>query len=147
MTASTEIRQRAIAQGFAVSAQPNAAVAKPIALVEKLPAETLTKAVDFLEALCKETSEVSEVTPKEEALLQIIQRRLPPDDQTRLAYLRQRNETGEITEAEHQELLAYVDRVEHQDAERAEALIELARLRKVDLKTLLNEFLPANTKA
>lgn len=90
---------------------------------------------------------MSEVTPKEEALLQIIQRRLPPDDQTRLAYLRQRNETGEITEAEHQELLAYVDRVEHQDAQRAEALIELARLRKVDLKTLLNEFLPANTKA
>lgn len=35
MTAPTEIRQRAIA------------------LVEKLPAETLTKAVDFLEALCK----------------------------------------------------------------------------------------------
>lgn len=129
MTAPTEIRQRAIA------------------LVEKLPAETLTKAIDFLEALCIETSEVSEVTPKEEVLLQIIQRRLPPDDQTRLAYLRQRNETGEITEAEHQELLAYVDRVEHQDAERAEALIELARLRKVDLKTLLNEFLPANTKA
>ncbi len=48
MTAPTEIRQRAIAQGFAVSAQPNGAVAKPIALVEKLPAETLTKAVDFL---------------------------------------------------------------------------------------------------
>lgn len=129
MTAPTEIRQRAIA------------------LVEKLPAETLTKAVDFLESLCAETREVSEVTPEEEALLQIIQRRLPADDQTQLANLRQRNETGEITEAEHQQLLAYVDRVEHQDAERAEALIQLARLRKVDLKTLLNEFLPAHTKA
>jgi hypothetical protein len=43
MTAPIEIRQRAIAQG---------AVAKPIALVEKLPAETLTKLVEFLRILC-----------------------------------------------------------------------------------------------
>ncbi|MGH8002751.1 MAG: hypothetical protein ACREPR_25800 [Brasilonema sp.] len=125
MTASTEIRQRAIV------------------LVEKLPEETLIKAVDLLEALCIENGVV---TLGEETLLQRIQRRLPTDDQTRLTYLRQRNETGEITEAEHQELLGYVDRVERQDAERAEALIQLARLRNVELKTLLNEFLPVYTK-
>ncbi|NMG20074.1 hypothetical protein [Brasilonema bromeliae] len=125
MTAPTEIRQRAIA------------------LVEKLPEETLFKAVDLLEALCIENGVV---TLGEETLLQRIQRRLPTDDQTRLTYLRQRNETGEITEAEHQELLGYVDRVERQDAERAEALIQLARLRNVELKTLLNEFLPVYTK-
>lgn len=125
MIAPTEIRQRAIA------------------LVEKLPEETLIKAVDLLEALCIENGVV---TFGEEILLQRIQRRLPTDDQTRLTYLRQRNETGEITEAEHQELLGYVDRVERQDAERAEALIQLARLRNVELKTLLNEFLPVYTK-
>lgn len=127
MTAPTEIRKRAIA------------------LVEQLPGESLVKAVELLEALCRETNQVSKATPvqpNEAALLSLIQRRLPPDDQTRLAYLRQRNEMGEITEAEHQELLTYVDCVESQDAERAEALIQLARLRNVDLKDLLNEFLP-----
>ncbi len=128
MTAPTEIRNRAIA------------------LVEQLRGESLVKAVEFLEALCRETNQGRDATlvePNEVALLSIVQRRLPPDDQTRLAYLRQLNETGEITEAEHQELLAYVDRVESQDAERAEALIQLARLRNVDLKKLLDEFLPA----
>lgn len=129
MTAPTEIRKRAIA------------------LVEQLPGESLVKAVEFLEALCREANQVRSATPPEPnevALLSIIQRRLPPDDQTRLAYLRKRHETGEITSAEHQELLAYVDRVESQDAERAEALIQLARQRNVDLKKLLNSFLPAH---
>ena len=129
MTAPTEIRKRAIA------------------LVKQLPRESLTKAVEFLEALSNEASEVSEtapVEPQEKALLQIIQRRLSPEDQTRLAYLRQQNETGEITQTEHQELLVYVDRVESQDVERAEALIQLAKIRKVELKTLLKEFSTVN---
>lgn len=129
MTAPTEIRQRAMT------------------LVEQLPGEKLAKAVEFLEALCHEADQVSAAEPveeQEETLLQIIQRRLPPDEQIRLAYLRQQNEKAEITEAEHQELLAYVNLIEHQDAERAEALIELAQLRKIDLKALVNEFLPAD---
>lgn len=128
MTPLTEIRQRA----------KN--------LVDQLPGESLAEAVEFLEALCREAGQRSLVAtskPEEAALLQIIQRRLSEDDQTRLAYLRQRNESGDITEAEHQDLLAYVDRVERQDAERAEALIQLAQIRGIDLKTLVNEFLPA----
>lgn len=59
-----------------------------------------------------------------------------------MAYLRQQNETGLITDTEHQELLVYVDRVELQDGERTEALIKLAQLRQVDLKVLVDEFLP-----
>ena len=39
----------------------------------------------------------------------------------------------------------YVERVEQQDADRAEALIQLAQLRQVDLKVLINEFLPAHS--
>lgn len=129
MTAPTEIRLRAIA------------------LVEQLPGESLVKAVEFLESLCREANQVNETAsfePREEDLLQIVQRRLPADEQARLAYLRQQNEMGAITEAEHQELLAYVDRVERQDAERAEALIKLAQIRKVDLTNLIREFMPAN---
>jgi hypothetical protein len=62
-------------------------------------------------------------------LLQIIQHRLSHEEQDRLAYLRQQNEIGVITNTEHQELLIYVDRVEQQDAERAEALIKLVQIR------------------
>jgi hypothetical protein len=36
--------------------------------------------------------------------------------------------------------LAYVERIEREDAERAQALIELSRLRKVPLATLMTEF-------
>jgi hypothetical protein len=129
MAAPTEIRQRAIA------------------ILEQLPGESLVRAVEFLETLSHEALQESETTPevKETALLEIIQRRLPPEDQKRLAYLRQRNEAEEITDTEHQELLVYIDRVEQQDAERAEALIKLAQLRQVDLKILIKEFLPAHS--
>ena len=131
MAVSTEIRQRALA------------------LLEQLPGESLVKAVEFLEALSHEAFQVSEV-PKSEAseaaLLQIIQRRLSPEEQERLTDLRRQNETGEITQTEHQELLMYVERVEQQDADRAEALIQLAQLRQVDLKVLINLTFPAKWK-
>lgn len=114
MAVPTEIRKRAIA------------------LLEQLPGESLVKAVEFLEALSHEALQVSEApNPEisEAALLQIIQHRLSREEQDRLAYLRQQKEIGVITDTEHQELLIYVERVEQQDAERAEALIKLAQLR------------------
>lgn len=74
---------------------------------------------------------------EEESLLKIIYRRLAEDDQIRLSCLRQRNENEEITGTEHQELLTYVNRVEQQDVERAEALVRLAQICKVDLREFL----------
>ena len=129
MAAQTEIRQRAIA------------------LLEQLPGESLVRAVEFLETLSHEALQKSEATQEasEAGLLEIIQRRLPPEDQKRLAYLRQRNEAEEITDTEHQELLGYIDRVEQMDVERAEALIKLAKLRQVDLVVLIQEFLPTHS--
>lgn len=129
MTAPTSIRQKAIA------------------LLQQLPDDQLAQAVEFLEELSHQTLQPGEIaanSPQEDTLLQIIQRRLSPDDQARLNALRQRNEAGNITDAEYQELLKYVDRVEQQDADRAAALIQLAQLRQVDLKTLINKFLPTH---
>ncbi|TAF08641.1 MAG: hypothetical protein EAZ77_06755 [Nostocales cyanobacterium] len=129
MTAPTEIRQRAIA------------------LLEQLPGESLVKAVEFLESLSHQAVQVSETKTsetRETELIQIIQRRLSSEQQEQLNYLRQQHETGEITETEHQELLMYVEMIEKQDAERAEAMIELAQIRGVDLQILINEFLPTN---
>jgi hypothetical protein len=130
MAVSTEIRQRAIA------------------LLEQLPGESLVQAIEFLESLshaARGRSDAVEPEVGEAALLEIIQRRLSTEEQVRLGYLRQQNETGGITDAEHQELLMYIDRVEQQDAERAAALIKLAQLRQVDLKLLIHEFLPTNS--
>ena len=109
MAVPTEIRQRVIA------------------LLEQLPGESLVRAVEFLEALSHEALQLSLISKpeaSETAKLEIIQRRLSPEEQERLAYLRQQNEAGVITDVEHQELLIFVERVEQQDAERAEALRE-----------------------
>jgi hypothetical protein len=129
MAVATEFRQRAIE------------------LLENLPGESLVKAVEFLESLAHtalQASSATDLAVGESSLLEIIQRRLSPEEQARVAYLRQQNQTGVITDTEHQELLVYVDRVERQDGDRAEALIKLAQLRQVDLKVLINEFLPTH---
>lgn len=110
-------------------------------LIEQLPGSSLPQVVEFLESLRHNIDPAQPILPEnlqEQALLPIIQRRLPPEDEARLAYLRKQSESGVITEPEHQKLLEYVDRIERQDAERAEALINLFRLRNVDLKNLVN---------
>ena len=120
---------------------------KAIALLDRLPDDQLVQAVEFLEILSHQVTQTSQTTlnpSQEEPLLQIVGRQLPPHDRDRLDYLRQHNEAGDITAAEHQELLMYVERIEQQDANRAAALIQLAELRNVDLKILVNEFLPIN---
>ena len=118
---------------------------KALSLLEKLPKESLNKAVEYLETLSQNVQQEtvnSIIVSNENQLIEIIQLRLSPDKQKRLDYLRQQNETGKITEQEHQELLNYVDQIEEQDAQRAEALIQLAQLRQVDLKIIIDEFLP-----
>ena len=106
MTTPTELRQRAIE------------------LVDRLPKEMLVEAVDLLESLCLKANQAGDEkpsTPEESALLQIIGRRLPPDDQKRLDYLVEQDEIGEITDAEHSELLAYAEQIESQNVKRIEA--------------------------
>lgn len=118
-------------------------------LLEQLPTQSLPKAIEFLEVLVQESSQRTEMNlqTRETDLLAVIQRRFPPNEQARLNDLRQRNETGTLSELEHQELLKYVERIELQDAERAAALIELAQLRQVPLERVLDEFLPADRVA
>jgi len=125
MTTPTEIRKKAIE------------------LVEKLPKEMLIEAVELLESLRVKAERLRNLDlqkPEESALLEIIDRRLSPQDRLRLDYLREQNEWGELTEAEYNELLAYVEQVESQDTLRVAALIELAKIRKVNLATLSGEF-------
>jgi len=116
---------------------------KALSLLEQLPQKSLNKAVEYLETLSQNAQQEninSTTLSNETQLIKIIQLRLSPDKQKRLDYLRQQNETGKITEQEHQELLNYVDQIEEQDAQRAEALIQLAQLRQVDLKIIIAKF-------
>jgi hypothetical protein len=115
-------------------------------LVETLPEEALLRAESLLTDL--KSAAVSPSTVSQEApLIAIIERRLAPEAQTRLNDLRQRLADETITEAEHQELLTFIDPIEQMDAERVEAMIQLAQLRQVNLNTIIQEFLPNPQKS
>ncbi|MHC0068677.1 hypothetical protein ACWATR_38425 [Nostoc sp. UIC 10890] len=117
MTRATDIRRRAIE------------------LIEQLSEERLTAVVQLLEFL-SEPSKFAASNPIELALVEVIQRRLTPNEQKRLEELRKRDEWGELTDMEHEELITYEDQLEQLRVERLEALMELARLRNMDLLTL-----------
>jgi hypothetical protein len=117
MTPATDIRRRAIE------------------LIEQLSEERLTAVVQLLEFL-SEPSKFAASNPIELALVEVIQRRLSPNEQKRLEELRKRGEWGELTDMEHEELIQYEDQLEQWRVERLEALMELARLRNMDVLTL-----------
>lgn len=102
---------------------------KVIQLVEQLPEESLSEVIELLNNLLRQTRQSQPLisSSSEKLLLQVIGRRLLPDDQARLNYLREQNESADITETEHQELLAFVSRVENEDAERVAAILQLAQ--------------------
>jgi hypothetical protein len=108
---------------------------KAIALIGQLPQDKLMAVVQLLEFLA-EPPQQSTVSAQEVQLLEVIENHLPEDEQVRLDTLRDRCEWDELTEAEHQELIGYEDLLEQQRVERLEALIELAKLRNIDLMRL-----------
>jgi hypothetical protein len=112
-----------------------------IDLIEGLPSESLQELVRFIEFLRFRGGQEAK-TPIDDAeapLIAIIRRHLPPEDQRRLSALRASKEERPLTPEEHTELLAYVERVEREDAERAQALLDLSRLRKMPLATLMTD--------
>ena len=113
---------------------------KAVSLVNDLPLSLLPEAISLLESLSKQTNDLAVIEARENQLIEIIQRQLPSEERQRLDDLRDRNELELLTDAEHQELLAYVDRIERQGNERLEAAIELAQLRKLDLDEVLHTF-------
>lgn len=108
---------------------------KAIALIDQLPQDKLMAVVQLLEFLAQPPQQ-NTVSAQEAQLLEVMENHLPEDEQTRLEMLRDRCEWGELTEAEHQELIGYEDLLEQQRVERLEALIELAKIRNIDLMSL-----------
>lgn len=108
--------------------------AQAIALIDQLSTEKLTAVLQLLELLAEPSQQT--IPAQEATLLQIIQHRLPVEEQKRLEALRDRCEWGELTEAEQQELIDYEDLLEQHRVERFKALIQLAKLRNINLTTL-----------
>jgi len=99
---------------------------KAIALIGQLSEEKLSAVVQLLECLA-ETPRQNPISPEEIQLLAVIRDRLPEDESVRLNTLRDRCEFGELSEAEHRELIRYEDLLEQQRVKRLEALMELAK--------------------
>ena len=76
---------------------------------------------------------------QESLLLQKINRGLPTTTQQRYAELRAKLHSETIAADEYQELLGLIDEVELADANRLQALIELAHLRNVSLAEIMDQ--------
>lgn len=123
---------------------------RAIALLDQLPQDKLAAVVQLLEVLAEPVPQTL-ANPDEAPLLAIIQWQLPASEQSRLDDLRdaqraaqegQRCEWGELSEAEHQELIRYEDLLEQYRVERLEALMNLAKLKNLDLLSLNRQLLP-----
>jgi hypothetical protein len=108
-----------------------------IALLEKLEDDRLPDAIAALQALNQPTRSSNS---EEADLIRLINYRLPIVQRQRLEVLRDRLEAEVLTEDERGELLELAEAVEMQDAERARAMFELATLRGVDLRVIVEEF-------
>jgi len=78
-------------------------------------------------------------TPQELMLLQKINQPISLATQTRYHQLRNKLHAATLTPEEHQELLTLTDTIEQAEADRLQALIELADLRRVALPELMQQ--------
>ena len=112
-----------------------------ITLIQELPQERLVDVVQFLENL----STPPELEGEARLIQVITQNPLTEEQQERLTELRDRSEEALLSEAEHQERLAFEDQMEAWTVQRLEAMIKLANLRNTDLQTINQEFQPQTT--
>ncbi|MCB1092503.1 MAG: hypothetical protein KDL87_13285, partial [Verrucomicrobiae bacterium] len=76
----------------------------------------------------------------ESTLIESINQGLPGDFWERFHQLKEKGETADLAENESEELTQMADRIEEADAERLEAVVELARRRGVPFDEVLAEF-------
>lgn len=76
---------------------------------------------------------------REGELLQQINQGLPAEQQQRFDDLTARRRAELLTSNEHGELLQLIDQIENMDVKRMQALAELAQLRNVPVRLLINQ--------
>jgi hypothetical protein len=79
------------------------------------------------------------LSAEETQLILRINRGLPEAWCKRYAQLSQRRKKGKLTAAEHEELLKLTHEAESRDADRAAALLELAKLRRLPMRVLMKQ--------
>jgi|SRR5258705_6647171 len=79
------------------------------------------------------------MSPRESKLLGIINRGLSPKKNARLEKLQEKLRDGKMTPPENKELLRLTDELEKLGAERLQALMELAALRRTTVERLMRE--------
>jgi len=79
------------------------------------------------------------LSKKETALFLRINRHLTPEQQERYDELRAKREDETLTPAEHTELLHFVEEIETLWADRLQALLALARLRRLSPQQLMQQ--------
>lgn len=82
---------------------------------------------------------VPSLPARESTLLQKIGEGLPDNIQHRYDDLQRKLLAAQLTDDEHEELLNLIDIAEQADADRLQALIELAQLRAVTLDQVINQ--------
>jgi hypothetical protein len=81
----------------------------------------------------------SRLSAKETRLIERINRGLPEELCKRYAQLAGRRKKGSLTAREHAELLELTHQAESRDADRAAALVELAKLRRLPVRALMKQ--------
>jgi hypothetical protein len=104
--------------------------------IEQLDTHELARFVERLLDLKAQRSAPS-LPPQETELLAKINRGLPSDLAERYQELVAKRRAETLTAQQHEELLSLSDQVEHLEAERVEALAELAILRGTSLTRLM----------
>lgn len=116
---------------------------KILDLVDQLAGSVSPEMISFLDYLsCNTTPATDQILDEtnEGILIHIIRSQLPPADQERMTYLHEKQEAIGFDGEEHQEFLQYLQRLQRADIDRLAAMIQLARLRQIPLKTVIAEF-------
>ena len=106
--------------------------------VKQLPAEEFDAFIERALSL-RARPRSPTLSAEETRLIKQINRGLSAEWERRYARLEDRRKKGKLTASEVQELLALTHEAESRDAERAAALVELARLRGVPVRTLMKQ--------
>lgn len=104
--------------------------------VQQLGPEEFDRFLEQALALRK-PSKPATLSAKESRLLARINRGIPADVSRRCAELARKRKRRALTAEEHRELLGLTHDVETRDAERAAALAQLAKVRRVPVRTLM----------
>ena len=105
-------------------------------VIEQLDREDLDELASCVQALRAERRP-DVLTKSETELMKQINLGIIPATWERYAFLRKRKKDQVLTESEYEELLTISDKIEMANAERIEALGELANLRGISIRALM----------